>query len=334
MQCIAFKEPLLKSGFLKAAYRRQTMARHPIYGHDLHDEFHHDGHEIVDMYSNPVAGYQDAHAPQLPPGTDLTDWAKLSKGKTIGKRVSVNFTTTFSGQVLTAPVNMFTLQGEDDNALQLSVIMSPPRVLKRGQPVPTDISQLSTTQDNVELFGNGNGTCFSNAIAILEWGIGGVSHKAEIDILNGMNINVCASYIRIQAGFAYDGIPGFFANANRFVPYEFAAFVGPGKPKDLGAQRTVLVATGLADATESRKIPIPRFAKKVYLLGWGNAADIFVGHALFWADEAGIERNGNTLFQANQPNIGVIPNGSAFLSVLNSSGVALGGVYAIFDLAI
>lgn len=274
---------------------------------------------------------------------EQNQWRALTEGKTIGKRSVAMFTTpTFNLKSVPGVIDMFTIQGDDQNALQLSVSVSPPRILSRNNAASVNLQalqNLTNTQDNVQLWkpailGAQDPSAWANPIAILEWGIGGVQNQQiEVDVMNGTVVNICASYVRLKCGFAVDSQPGFFGDPNFLVPYEFAAFIGPGRPKDLGAQRTVLVG-GVDDGVETSIVPVPRFAKKITPSGiFGVAGHVFVGEIRFYRDILGVNDNGSFTFSDNVPGPFAIPNGAQYFSVVNGSGAQV-SIQAIFDLAI
>lgn len=261
------------------------------------------------------------------PDKQLSEWAMLARGKTLGKSININYTG--STNPATSPNNMFEVSGNDEDAFQLSIMLAPPKVY--GRTFTSDqLANASGSQDNRQVDFT-SGTSFGNPFATIEWGIGGVSALAEADILNGLHLTVSASWLRIGASIDTPGEMPSLSTA-----YQIAAFVGPGRPKDNNAQRT-LIASNVAINVQSAIQATPRFAKKVYLIGANNAHTLFVGTIRFFRDSLGADIVGDVFFSGNALTSSPIPNGGYYFAIV--PGVATDAphgnfVNAVFELSI
>jgi len=289
------------------------------------------------------------------PHKPLSEWGMLARGKTLGKSAIINFDTValLSQQQKNAQVNLLEVQGDDEYGMPLCLTLLPPKTLF---PVPATIvneQNLSGTRDNIDAFDSTAFTAgivqqaFTNVGCQVEWGIGGASCQVEADVLNGLCLNLSASWVRVRA-FA-DVLAGQAGNN----VYQLSAFLGPGNPKPTNAQRTLLLRNSagvqgglVANGAESAPIPIPRFAKRVYVYGIATTAVpavppilpiTFVGSVRFWRDDLGatfsLLSNGETLITANVHEPSVIPNGSYYFTVINNSGQSA-QIVAVFELAV
>lgn len=267
-----------------------------------------------------------------PPGADggpVSEWGMLARGQTLGKRINIGYAGISIIGDATPSLNMFEVKGADEYALQLSVQLSPPRVFPNGSPPAAQLQNASGTVDNIQAFDQGLGIGWAEPFAIVEWGIGGVSNRCEADILNGLHLNVSASWLRIGAAIQS---PEALTTT---TAYEISAFVGPGRPKDNNAQRSIQV-NGAAGGvgSQSAAFPIPRYAKRVYLMGCNAAFDVYVGKLRFWRETAlgaGAEL-GEYIFAGNSPSPLPIPNGAYYFTVVN--GIDAAQNYAVFELSI
>ncbi len=268
-----------------------------------------------------------------------TDWAFLAEGQTLGKKCNIIFTPPAFGVRLEtpSPVNILQVQADDSKAHPLCVTLSPPQgVLPPIAGFPADSQGITGTADNIEGLNApaGSQLVWANPVAVVEWGVGGISNRVECDFLNGLCLNLSASWVRIRA------IVESVEATTSLMAYTLGANIGPGNPKPNNAQRTVLPRIGaLADGVESPVRPVPRYAKQVYVLGNVPIGQVFIGHIRFYRDNqgpAGIVPCGDLLFTSNDHAPGLIPNGAMYFTVVNNSGAAAGNVtpYAVFDLAI
>ena len=308
----------------------------------MYSDLYYPGHgypgQVEDLRVPPPGARSGEHGP-------LTSWERLVRGKPLGKRIVVPFRQT-DGTVF-APVSVLQLEGKDEDAIQINVTLSPPKIvplsLAQVESVTSGDIQRATgelTNDQVRaLVGNFPGSAnpfrWTNISAIVQWGIGGVSEQAEVDLMQGLCVNLCASFVRVYAVVGDDG-----SLVGDDAAYVMSAFVGPGYPKMLGAQRTFYVGE-LDNTVESNAFAIPKFAKRVTLIGGNDVADpapqITAGTIRFWSsiDLSGNGRVclGNVFFSGNMPQSVVIPGGAAYFSILGGTAAAT-DYGAIFDLAI
>src|SRR5690606_3576226 len=75
----------------------------------------------------------------------LSEWGMLATGKTLGKRTVVQGTPGTQ-----APVDILTLSGEDDNALNLTICLCPPNY-SLSPTAPSNVQDLNSSQTNGEI---------------------------------------------------------------------------------------------------------------------------------------------------------------------------------------
>jgi len=278
------------------------------------------------------------------PGEDrpgLSPFGRISRGQPLGKS-SVLLYNADGSAAQPAAVQMLQLEGDDMDAGQLSVTLITPRVI----PLPYDdvragdvnAQNLTGEQDNAQVTG-GN---FPGAVApiawppldaILEWGVRGASARAVVDYVNGMTINVVASYLRVYASVSQTQGAGGFSGTS--AAYYLSAFVGPGWTKPGTAKRTLYV--GNVDAAgESPVFDIPKFARRAYIVAADESAtppNLTVGYLRLWQSPDGTNNVGNYFQSGNQPVGFEIPNGAQYFSV--TSGMPASCLFAvIFELAL
>jgi hypothetical protein len=223
-----------------------------------------------------------------------SDFAWLAQGRSLGKKVQLLIDPDDSGSLQNPPnVNVLELQGPDEAAMNVQLTINPPLIIDVPTPEITlararalvDQQSASGSIDNLsnELLVGGfpGAVTYTPMIAILDWGIGGVAVKGvEVDIANGLNINLTCSYLRVNV--ASDPLMQFISDhpVGSSAIYELAAFVGPGYAKRNNAQRTVHVRRfGIPESLPfspaiSNVVPIPKFATRVSLqLGQGVFSD-------------------------------------------------------------
>jgi hypothetical protein len=221
-----------------------------------------------------------------------SDFAWLAQGRSLGKKVQLLIDPDDSGDLLNPPnVNVLELQGPDEAAMNVQLTINPPLIIDVPTPAITlarakalvDQQAASGSIDNlanellVPTFG---AISYTPMIAILDWGIGGVAVKGvEVDIANGLNINLTCSFLRVNV--ASDPFIIYTdTDVGSAAIYELAAFVGPGYPKRNNAQRTIYLGRmGIPETLPlfpaiSSVVPIPKFATRVSLqLGQGPFGD-------------------------------------------------------------
>lgn len=200
-----------------------------------------------------------------------TGWTALIQDKTIGKRIAIGAQSTDSGIVQGNSLNILQVAAPNEFAQQLQIVLSSPKLVPDfqfpGGIVPTDgtIQDASGDRDNYDFYRHPNpagDVSWMQAIAVIEWGIGGVQYKAEVDFLNGLCINLVASWVRVGAF-----IDAVFINNDVQVilsggAYIVSAFIGPGYPKSNNAQRTFYIG----EVTEPANVIWRGFPK----YGYGN----------------------------------------------------------------
>jgi hypothetical protein len=162
-------------------------------------------------------------------------------------------------------LNLLTIAGEDGVAEQLCITIIPPMVVPSAQfpggVVPADGSIQNATgeRDNYSLYRNPNPIAnfsWMQAVAFVEWGIGGVQSKVECDCLNGLVLNLCASFVRVSAFVDAVKMDGEFVSGGALV---LGAYVGPGFPRANNAQRTFNVGEVQGSAGGGTQFPSKGF---------------------------------------------------------------------------
>jgi len=278
--------------------------------------------DLPDDFPMPKEDGRDARG--NPTATRDTDWGMLCRGKTLGKRVNIDF--VFAGiAAQTNFINILEVKGEDEFALPLSLQISPPRIFRNGPPPAANLQNASGTEDNVELLGSS--ISFANPFVRVEWGIGGISNLVECDCLNGLFLNLSASWVRVSGAIVSPDLPA------DSTAYELSAFIGPGNPKPNNAQRTIVVPiVNGAIGAESDKLPIPRYAKTIYLAGTNSVFDTFVGVVNLYRDSGPAFAEVGYIFNANQPTPFPIPLGCYYFTTVN--GIINPQHNVVFELAV
>lgn len=273
----------------------------------------------------------------------LTEWRKLSMGKTLGKSIILHVPGVPISNLhpAFAPNNVLEVSGDDTDALNLSLLLSPPKVLDSAGLTVTNVQNVSGTQDNINLFANPPPAVpfiFLPVVARVEWGIGGTSNQVDIDVSDGTVVNISSSFVRVSMGIDVSYLAGgFFSNTPGF--YQLSAFIGPGFGRGSGCRRTFFVRgpvahpAFLANNETSEVMPIPRFAKKVSVIGSVASGNTWAGHVRFFTSNNALVNIGDVIVQANLAEPFLIPNGAYYFTVLNISGVDATPV-AVFELAI
>lgn len=257
-------------------------------------------------------------------------WKNLSRGRGIGKKTIISFDNTV-GQA--SPVDMLSVSSPSDvDTMQLAICLSTPRFIPRpagGYPPNIDPQNLSGSIDNDDALQAGIATIWGNVSAILEWGSGGVGQKAILDFCNGTCVKISASYVRLR------GVIETVDESLSAMAYELSAFISPGSPKDIAAQRTINLGQWDKDQ-ESDPYSVPSFARRVFLAGISAApaSPPFAGVIRFWRDAAC-----TTGFVAEYAFTNAsfayvpIPAGAYYFTMINTVD-NFTHVSAVFDLAI
>ncbi len=271
----------------------------------------------------------------------LSPWGRFCRGQPLGKKTVLVYNANDSGRQ-SAAVSILKVEGDDMDAQPVTVTLLPPLVIPLAflpqQFLSSGIQNLTGEQSNFENIGNFPGQMPPSPVrwppfeAILEWGVGGTSARASVDFVNGATVNnLSASWIRVHAV-----VPSGTPVTGTSAAYVLYAFVGPGPGVgSLGlAQRTIWVGD-LDAGAESAAFAVPRFAKRVYIVGADPTATPAPTSATirFWQDRTKTSCVGNFVVSGSQPLPFAVPNGAAYASILSGMGVATRfGI--VYDLAI
>lgn len=249
-----------------------------------------------------------------------TEWAQLCRGRTVGKSAGVRLVS--GGGLGTAGLNVLEISGPDELALPLSVLLSPPQVANTVAAVP--VANIQSGQNNIQSLGRS----FASPFAQITWGIGGISNTAEVDIQNGALLTIMASFVRVSV-FVQDPPLATVTSCD----YNLSAFIGPGRDKGLGCQRSMLATSIPAVGAETTIAPVPTFARRVRVTAVTAApGGVYVANIRFYRDLNSLLPVGEYLFSANAPGMIEVPSGGYYFTLI--PGVVVTDMSAIFDLAI
>jgi hypothetical protein len=294
----------------------------------LKDEMRYPGHGLPERVQNLASS--------------MPGWSRLARNAPLGQKI--NF--LYDGHKTTAQVSSDqALQlpgdgGSDLDACQIQLVLSPPLAIPRSA---AELEGLNSQTQSGELdnaamgtFGDypglGTSIVWPPFIYVVEWGIGGTRVRAEVDAVNGANVNLTASFVRVYAAVAADGASN--AQGTSGI-YTLAAFVGPGWPKSGSAQRTVFVGTIDAPVDSvlqtSPAYAVPPFAKDVTVIG--NSAEMLTtAYVNFYQDPARTKCVATYFINGNQPLPFRVPNGGAYFDIANAASIA--NFAAVFGLSI
>lgn len=281
------------------------------------------------------------------PGPGVQGWERLVLGQPLGKRSNMLFETGDIGQIQRA-IPFFQMRGDDRDAMPLTLTLIPPEVvfLQPADAIDSaqgNIQNIGGSQDNTEVSdddfpGTAIPITWPPMLARVKWGTGGINTFADVDLCNGVALNLHASFVEVWPYLDLTEANGISGTS---AVYSLGGFLSPGYTRPGNAQRTVYAGTITANE-EGVTFPVPRFAKRAYLVGNDKTAltpQLSVGTLRFWQNVLGAgDANAQNL--ANYYFAGVtsfqsveIPNGAMYFSVL--SGMSVNARFAvIFDLMI
>lgn len=293
-----------------------------------------------DIFGTPKG---DIIAPLVPPPVDHhylpdnperqgeTPWARLIRGRPIGKRIVFLYVPGDEDDQF-SPIEFFQLGGEDRDAVQMRIVLSSPTIISKDA---ADLAGLNLQNLTGEYFNNTIGAGdFPGTVepviwppmsALIEWGTNARTH-AIVDVRNGCPINVSASWLRVRGLVTPDaanvpGTPG---------AYVMSAFASPGWCDNESATRTIFLGSVALDAA-SDVFAVPPFARKATIVGMDNTGVIETAYLNFWQSPDGTHPIGSYFTNGNQPGPFRVPNGAQYFSIIAGATAA----YAVlFDLSI
>lgn len=294
----------------------------------------------------PLFGEPEVKGRQLPHnrGEDregLSPWGRLCDGGAIGKKSVLIYNANNSAKQ-NAGVSMLQVEGDDMDAQQLILTLAPPTIVPIELAViaGTNLQNVTGEQNNFQVDdrtfpGTAGPTVWPPLLAEIEWGVGGTSVKATVDYVNGMTVNLVASWVRVTARIASSEESDVVGTSAAYV---LAAFVGPGITKPGIARRTIYT-NQISDGVESDVFPVPRFASRATVIACDPASPPAVNVATlrFWQSADGVAGGnnvGNFLITGNTPGPFDVPNAAQYFSVINGTGVADLTFAVLFELAI
>lgn len=278
----------------------------------------------------------------------LSPFGRLAKGQPLGKS-SILVYDNESNDVQPSPVNMLTVEGDDLDASQLVLTLHPPRV------VPIAFRELAERIDNQNVTGEQTNSEVTDGHfpgtdrslrwppleALIEFGVGGVGAKVVVDYINGVTLNVVASYVRVHALVTQGRKNGEIFGTS--AAYYLAAHIGPGFA-ETHVQRTVFVGD-IKNQHESDVFDVPKFAKVALLVGSREHHNrhhehrhhppvLTVGWIRFFQSPDGSHPVGDFFLSSSNGETPVkVPNSGQYFTVFNQSGHAM-KMSVIFELAL
>jgi hypothetical protein len=276
------------------------------------------------------------------PGEDrpgLSAFGRLAKGQPLGKsstfvyRASDSNDPQFSGQ------DLLRISGDDVDACQMTITLVPPRVqVEAFADIPIDVetspqSTITNSEASSDDFpGEAAPLTWPPLEAVIEWGVKGAQARAVVDYVNGVVINVTASFVNVRAMVSQGSDVDVEGTS---AAYLVSAFIGPGWAQQTNARRTVFLGS-VAATTESAVFAVPKFASRVLVVSRDNGAvpTLLAAFIRFWQSPDGQPGGacvGSFYQTGNQPDVFEVPNGAAYFSVYNQ-GTAT-PIAVIFELA-
>jgi hypothetical protein len=260
----------------------------------------------------------------------------MAKGGALGKSSILVYNGTDSAEQVAA-VQVLQVEGDDLDATQLCITLLPPRVVPiEFAELPSNPQDLTTSADTNEIPasdfpGTGAPIAWPPFEAVIEWGVGGARARAFVDYLNGVTLNVIASFVRVYGAITQGPSAGL---ANTSAAYQLSAFVGPGWTRTGTAQRTVYTGP-IVNTGSSPVITVPPFARRVTVIGCDTTTppNLTACTIRFAQSPDGSNNVGNFFCNGNQPIPFPVPNGGQYFSVENTTGVEI-QMAAVFELGI
>lgn len=279
-------------------------------------------------------------------GPPRTAWERLTRGQPLGKRAILLYNADSENEQV-SPVPFFQIRGDNCDAQPITLMIAPPRVHASSFAdlialTNENYQNLSGDQDNYEVadadFPDDTTPITWPPLQVeIRWGSAGAPPvKAIVDIMNGVTVNLTASFVEAVAYIATTDDNGI---AGTSAAYALTAYIAPGYKRPGDAQNTVYVGNVEAGA-ESNIFRVPRFAKRAFIVANdpGTAPVATVATLRFWqnvvgAGNAGAQNVGNFLNTGNSYLPVNVPNGGLYFSVLSGMGTTQ-RFSVVFDLSI
>lgn len=292
-----------------------------------------------DRYPHPGELYGGAiypnHGYPPNPGEDrpgLSPYGRLAKGQPLGKKSILNYKANAVDANQNSQVTILRLEGDDLDASQLIITISPPSVIPISQDRADELiarfgeQNISGEQDNQEVGDDdfpdtGAPIAWPPLECEIEWGIKGASYKMNVDVTNGCAFSINASFVNVRAKVTQSQTTGEITGTSAL--YVISAFIGPGVCQSQ-AKRTIFVKSIDVNA-ESDVYAVPKFARRAYIVGCDDTTPpaVSVFYLRFWQSPDGNAGNtnvGNFFVSGNQPLAFPVPNAGQYFSCFNQSG--------------
>lgn len=259
------------------------------------------------------------------------EWDRLSRGRTIGKRIVMPFDRSVSA------VDIFSLDTDDENSMAVKIVLCNPQVL----PLPTipnqNIQTLSGEFDNDQSGAQDPNFAWRPLNAIIEWGAGGVHAKVIADFVNGSSFCLSGSSFRVKAALDPTTLIGNVSSI-----YVLRAFISPSTGGgETIAQKTIDIGPIPGGGGATPVFPVPLFAKRVSFTS-RDISNTINWQLRFFADPGGVNEIAAYVFNGGAASMvfgqsGVplaIPNGAQFFRMTSVGAPASTDTRLVFDLAI
>lgn len=276
------------------------------------------------------------------PGEDrpgLTAFGRLAKGQPLGKTSTFIYRSEDPDPQLSSQ-DLLRIAGDDLDACQMTITLLPPRVqveefAELSISVETDPAATITNSEvsSTDFPGDVAPMTWPPLEAVIEWGVKGAQARAVVDYVNGVVINVTASFVNVRAMISQGEEAGVEGTS---AAYLVGAFIGPGWAKQTSARRTVFIGA-VGAGVESAVFAVPKFASRVLVVSQdaGAIPTVLAAFIRFWQSpdgQPGGKCVGSFYQSGNQPVAFEVPNGAAYFSVYNQSADAT--IAVIFELAL
>lgn len=260
------------------------------------------------------------------PGEDrpmLSRWGRLTMTQNMGGTRVIEFVAPTEGVRVTKPTTLAQINGDDADAMDLTVTLTGPRI----SPIPIagldgrSPSDLKEFNSNAQVAGQVPPVVWPPIYANVSWGTGGINATALVDFVNGAQISISGSFLRVDATIVAGPLIGINGTSGF---YQTGAFVGPGIARTSSATCTTYIGDVPALA-ESAVFPVPPFARRATVISRdpGGIPAVTVATLRFWQSSDGVvggHNVANYLVTGNQPLPFGVPDAAAYASVLSGMG--------------
>jgi len=276
---------------------------------------------LFDGLRFPGNGYPERENAHLEP---LQAFFRLAKDQGLGKKSNLIYINSDDAPQ-PSPVDILEIRGDDLDATPLQVTLGRPLAIpRRLADISLDMQNATGEFSAAEIGaddypGTASPIAWPPFVAIIEWGVGGARSRAFVDFVCGTTVNLGpCSFVRVHGAVPQDAIhePGTTG------VYTLSAFVGPGRPRDGIAQRTVYCGS-IAGGADGDIFVIPPYAKRATAIGLDVLPpNVTVCYVTFFRSPDGSNPIGSYVVNGNQPLPFNVPNGAQYASITSGMGTA------------